>query len=104
MKFQWPTFTTLAVEFIEKFSKTADSIFRTDFLAASQIYKNIKYAKLSLQILIVLDQKTLQLCYVLLSNIFGEAWKWEDLARLKVVMGIAGLKELLGRDGSGGGA
>lgn len=52
-----------AVEFIEKFSNTADSVFWTDFIAVSHIYNNIKYDELSPRILIVLNQKILQLCY-----------------------------------------
>lgn len=85
-----------AVEFLEKFSKTADNVFWADFLAVSQIYRSIKYAKFSLRILIVLDQKTLQLCHGLLSNKFGEAWKWKDLARVKVATGDVRSKKLLG--------
>ncbi|KAL2555445.1 Tetratricopeptide repeat (TPR)-like superfamily protein [Forsythia ovata] len=81
-----------AVEFIKKMPIAADCVIWTSLLAASRIHKKIKFAELSLQKLIELDPKN-PANYVMLSNIYGEARKWEDLARLKVAIRDTGSKK-----------
>ncbi|KAL2539704.1 Tetratricopeptide repeat (TPR)-like superfamily protein [Abeliophyllum distichum] len=81
-----------AVEFIKKMPIAADCVIWTTLLAASRIHKKIKFAELSLQKLIELDPKN-PANYVMLSNIYGEARKWEDLARLKVAIRNTGSKK-----------
>ncbi|KAI3467082.1 hypothetical protein Pfo_023745 [Paulownia fortunei] len=84
-----------AVEFVHKMPIEADSVIWTALLAASRVHKKIKFAELSLQKLIELDPKN-PANYVMLSNIYGEARKWGDLARLKVAVRDTGSKKVPG--------
>ncbi|KAL0430137.1 UNVERIFIED_CONTAM: Pentatricopeptide repeat-containing protein, chloroplastic [Sesamum radiatum] len=84
-----------AVEFVHQMPIKADSVIWTALLAASRVHKKIKFAELSLRKLIELDPKN-PANYVMLSNIYGEARKWEDLARLKVAMRDTGSKKVPG--------
>lgn len=84
-----------AVEFVQKMPIKADSVIWTALLAASRVHKKIDFAELSLEKLIELDSKS-PANYVMLSNIYGEARKWKDLARLKVAMRDTGSKKVPG--------
>lgn len=81
-----------AVEFIRKMPIVADCVIWTSLLAASRIHKKLAFAEMSLQKLIELDPKN-PANYVMLSNIYGEAQKWEDLARIKVAIRDTGSKK-----------
>lgn len=84
-----------AVEFIHNMPIKADSVIWTALLAASRIHKKVEFAELSLQKLIELDPSN-PANYVMLSNVYGEAGKWEDRARLKVAMRDTGSKKVPG--------
>ncbi|PIN22541.1 hypothetical protein CDL12_04734 [Handroanthus impetiginosus] len=84
-----------AVEFVHKMPMKADSVMWTALLAASRVHKKIEFAEMSLQKLIELDPQN-PANYVMLSNIYGEARKWDDLARLKVAMRNTGSKKVPG--------
>ncbi|XP_057765715.1 pentatricopeptide repeat-containing protein At3g29230-like [Salvia miltiorrhiza] len=84
-----------AVEFIHSMPVKADSVIWTALLAASRIHKKIMFAELSLQRLIELDPCN-PANYVMLSNVYGEAGKWEARARVKVAMRDTGSKKVPG--------
>lgn len=84
-----------AVEFIKKMPIKPDNIIWTNLLGASRIYKNIKVAEMCLQHLIELEPENPS-NYVMLSNIYGDARRWDDLARSKVAMRNTGTKKLPG--------
>ncbi|XAR72305.1 hypothetical protein NMG60_11018897 [Bertholletia excelsa] len=84
-----------AVDFVEKMPMEADHVIWTALLGACRKYKNIKMAELALQRLIELEPKN-PANYVMLSNIYGDAQKWEDLARLKVAVRDTGSMKLPG--------
>ncbi|KAH6771431.1 Tetratricopeptide repeat superfamily protein [Perilla frutescens var. hirtella] len=84
-----------AVEFIHSMPIKADSVIWTALLAASRIHKKVEFAELSLQKLLELDPSN-PANYVMLSNVYGEAGKWEDRARLKVAMRDTGSKKVPG--------
>ncbi|KAH6834441.1 Tetratricopeptide repeat superfamily protein [Perilla frutescens var. hirtella] len=87
-----------AVEFIHSMPIKADSVIWTALLAASRIHKKVDFAELSLQKLLELDPSNPANC-VMLSNVYGEAGKWEDRARLKVAMRDTGSKKIQTQDG-----
>lgn len=84
-----------AVDFVKKMPIEADGIIWTALLGACRSYKNIKLAELALQRLIELEPKN-PANYVMLSNIYGDVRRWEDVARLKVAMRDTGFKKLPG--------
>ncbi|KAI3817197.1 hypothetical protein L1987_10986 [Smallanthus sonchifolius] len=84
-----------AVEFVNKMPIKPDNVIWTNLLGASRIYKNIKVAELCLQRLIELEPDNPS-NYVMLSNIYGDAKRWADLARSKVAMRNTGAKKLPG--------
>ncbi|EYU40760.1 hypothetical protein MIMGU_mgv1a006248mg [Erythranthe guttata] len=84
-----------ALEFIRKMPMEADGVVWTALLAASRVHKKIEFAELSLKKLIEIDREN-PANYVMLSNVYGEARKWEDLARLKVAMRDTGSKKVPG--------
>ncbi|PSR88284.1 Pentatricopeptide repeat-containing protein [Actinidia chinensis var. chinensis] len=84
-----------AVDFVQKMPTEADGIIWTALLGACWSYKNIRMAELALQRLIELEPKN-PANYVMLSNIYGDARRWEDVSRLKVAMRDTGFKKLPG--------
>ncbi|KAK1416139.1 hypothetical protein QVD17_31927 [Tagetes erecta] len=84
-----------AVEFVNKMPIKPDNVIWTNLLGASRTYKNIKVAELCLQHLIELEPDNPS-NYVMLSNIYGDAKRWGDLARSKVAMRNTGAKKLPG--------
>ncbi|CAL5350154.1 unnamed protein product [Camellia sinensis] len=84
-----------AVDFVKKMPIEADGIIWTALLGACRSYKNIKLAELALHRLIELEPKN-PANYVMLSNIYGDVRRWEDVARLKVAMRDTGFKKLPG--------
>ncbi|GFS44402.1 tetratricopeptide repeat (TPR)-like superfamily protein [Actinidia rufa] len=84
-----------AVDFVQKMPTEADGIIWTALLGACWSYKNIRMVELALQRLIELEPKN-PANYVMLSNIYGDAQRWEDVLRLKVAMRDTGFKKLPG--------
>ncbi|XP_076924336.1 pentatricopeptide repeat-containing protein At3g29230-like [Bidens hawaiensis] len=84
-----------AVEFVNNMPMKPDNVIWTNLLGASRVYKNIKVAELCLQKLIELEPENPS-NYVMLSNIYGDAKRWADLARSKVAMRNTGAKKLPG--------
>ncbi|KAK6157675.1 hypothetical protein DH2020_011923 [Rehmannia glutinosa] len=84
-----------AMEFVHKMPIKADSVIWTALLAASRVHKKIEFAEVSLRKLIEIDPKN-PANYVMLSNIYGEARKWDELARLKVAVRDTGCKKIPG--------
>ncbi|GFP85354.1 pentatricopeptide repeat-containing protein at1g08070, partial [Phtheirospermum japonicum] len=84
-----------AMEFVRKMPIQADSVIWTALLAASRVHKKIEFAEVSLKKLIELDPKN-PANYVMLSNVYGEARNWDELARLKVAVRDMGLKKVPG--------
>ncbi|KAL7132491.1 hypothetical protein ABFS83_12G077300 [Erythranthe nasuta] len=84
-----------AFEFVRKMPMEADGVVWTALLAASRVHKKIEFAELSLKKLIEIDREN-PANYVMLSNVYGEARKWEDVARLKVAMRDTGSKKVPG--------
>ncbi|XP_052198560.1 pentatricopeptide repeat-containing protein At1g08070, chloroplastic [Diospyros lotus] len=84
-----------AILFVKRMPMEADGVIWTALLGGCKNYKNIKLAELALQKLIELEPKN-PANYVMLSNIYGDARRWEDVARLKVAMRDTGSKKLPG--------
>nr|GEV32127.1 pentatricopeptide repeat-containing protein At3g29230 [Tanacetum cinerariifolium] len=84
-----------AVEFVKQMPVKPDNVIWTNLLGASRIYKNVNVAELCLQRLIELEPENPS-NYVMLSNIYGDARRWNDLARSKVAMRNTGAKKLPG--------
>ncbi|RVX07137.1 Pentatricopeptide repeat-containing protein, chloroplastic [Vitis vinifera] len=84
-----------AMAFVRKMPVEADGVIWAGLLGACRIYKNVELAELALQRLIELEPKN-PANYVMLSNIYGDAGRWEDVARLKVAMRDTGFKKLPG--------
>ncbi|KAK2965400.1 hypothetical protein RJ640_001477 [Escallonia rubra] len=73
----------------------ADSVIWTTLLGACKKHINIKLAELAFQQLIELDLENPS-NYVMLSNIYGDAKRWEDVARSKMAMRDTGSRKLPG--------
>ncbi|KAF8413540.1 hypothetical protein HHK36_001531 [Tetracentron sinense] len=84
-----------AVDFVTKMPIEADGVIWSALLGACRIYKNVQLAELALDQLIHLEPKN-PANYVMLSNIYGDLGRWEDVARLKVVMRETGVRKLPG--------
>ncbi|KAA8529154.1 hypothetical protein F0562_034047 [Nyssa sinensis] len=84
-----------AVDFIRNMPMEADGVIWTALLGACRIYKNVKLAELALQRLIELEPKN-PANYFMLSNVYGDARRWGDVARLKVAMRDTGFRKLPG--------
>lgn len=84
-----------AVDFVRKIPMVPDAIIWAALLGACRIYKNVEVAELALERLIELEPKN-PANYVMLSNIYGDAGRWEDVARLKVTMRDTGFRKLPG--------
>ncbi|KAL6573700.1 hypothetical protein OROHE_002159 [Orobanche hederae] len=84
-----------AMEFVRRMPIKADAVIWTALLASSRVYKKIEFAELCLKNLIEVDPKN-PANYVMLSNVYGEARKWDELARLKVAVRDTGSKKVPG--------
>ncbi|GJZ82316.1 pentatricopeptide repeat-containing protein [Tanacetum coccineum] len=84
-----------AVEFVKNMPVKPDNVIWTNLLGASRIYKNVNIAELCLQRLIEVEPENPS-NYVMLSNIYGDAKRWNDMARSKVAMRNTGAKKLPG--------
>lgn len=84
-----------AVEFVKKMPVKADNVIWTNLLGACRSYKNINVAEVCLERLIELEPENPS-NYVMLSNIYGDGGRWDDVARSKVAMRNTGGKKLPG--------
>ncbi|GJY16633.1 pentatricopeptide repeat-containing protein [Tanacetum coccineum] len=84
-----------AVECVNKMPLKPDNVIWTNLLGSSKVYKNVSVAELCLQRLIELEPENPS-NYVMQSNIYGDAKRWNDLARSKVAIRNTGAKKLPG--------
>ncbi|TKY58938.1 Pentatricopeptide repeat-containing protein [Spatholobus suberectus] len=84
-----------AVDFVRKMPMKPDAVIWAALLGACRIYKNVEIAELALQQLIELEPKN-PANFVMLSNIYKDLGRWQDVARLKIAMRDTGFKKLPG--------
>lgn len=84
-----------AMDFVENMPIEADSIIWSTLLGACRSYKNIELAEIALKRLVELQPQNPS-NYVTVSNIYGGASRWDDVARLKAAMRDTGHKKLPG--------
>ncbi|KAL2344627.1 hypothetical protein Fmac_005912 [Flemingia macrophylla] len=84
-----------AVDFVRKMPMEPDAVIWAALLGACRIYKNVEVAELALQRLIELDPQN-PANFVMLSNIYKDLGRWQDVARLKIAMRDTGFKKLPG--------
>ncbi|KAJ8633614.1 hypothetical protein MRB53_026950 [Persea americana] len=87
---------TDAYEFIERMPIEPDVGVWGALLGACRIHGNIEMAELVAARLFQLDPQTVTY-YVLMSNIYAEAGRWDDVARLRELMKERELKKIPGR-------
>ncbi|EPS67270.1 hypothetical protein M569_07506, partial [Genlisea aurea] len=81
-----------AVEFVDRMAIPPDGVIWTTLLAASRVHRRLELAELCLRKLVEIDPEN-PANYVMLSNVYGEARKWDGLARLKVASRDTGSKK-----------
>ncbi|KAL5713550.1 hypothetical protein ACHQM5_015614 [Ranunculus cassubicifolius] len=74
-----------AVDFIRNMPIKTDAVIWSTLLGACRTYRNIQLAELALEQLVQLEPHD-PANYLILSNIYGDTRRWDDLARLKIVM------------------
>lgn len=84
-----------ALNFIRKMPIEPDAVIWAALLGACRIYKNVEIAELALQRLIELEPKN-PANFVMLSNIYKDLGRSEDVARLKIAMRDTGFRKLPG--------
>lgn len=84
-----------AVDFVRKMPMKPDAVIWAALLGACRIYKNVEVAELALEHLIQLEPKN-PANFVMLSNIYKDLGRWQDVARLKIAMRDTGFKKLPG--------
>lgn len=84
-----------AYEFIEKMPVEPDVSVWGALLGSCRIHSNLELAELVAEKLFLLDPQTVTF-YVLMSNIYAEAGRWEDAARLRKLMEERELKKIPG--------
>ncbi|KAK7360647.1 hypothetical protein VNO77_02655 [Canavalia gladiata] len=84
-----------AVDFVKKMPMKPDAVIWAALLRACRIYKNVEVAELALQHLIELEPKN-PANFVMLSNIYKDLGRWQDVARLKIAMRDTGFRKLPG--------
>ncbi|KAF7809019.1 pentatricopeptide repeat-containing protein [Senna tora] len=84
-----------AIDFVRKMPMKPDSIIWAALLGACRIYKNVELAELALQQLIELEPNN-PANFVMLSNIYKDLGRWQDVARSKVAMRDTGFRKLPG--------
>lgn len=82
-----------AYEFIEKMPVEPDASVWGALLASCRIHSNLELAEVVAKKLFLLDPQTVTF-YVLMSNIYAEAGRWEDAARLRKLMEERELKKI----------
>ncbi|KAL6143047.1 hypothetical protein ACLB2K_053745 [Fragaria x ananassa] len=86
---------TKAYNLIKGMTMKADSVVWGSFLGACRIHKNVKLAEISARKLFELDPNNCGY-YILLSNIYADAGRWEDVEKMRVLMKNRGLAKLPG--------
>lgn len=81
-----------AIDFVRKMPMKPDSVIWASLLGACRIYKNVDLAELALQQLIDLEPNN-PANFVVLSNIYKDLGRWQDVARLKVAIRDTGFKK-----------
>ncbi|CBI27814.3 unnamed protein product, partial [Vitis vinifera] len=84
-----------AYEFIDKMPVEPDVSVWGALLGSCRIHSNLELAELVAEKLFLLDPQTVTF-YVLMSNIYAEAGRWEDAARLRKLMEERELKKIPG--------
>lgn len=84
-----------AVDFVRKMPMKPDSVIWASLLGACRIFKNVELAELALQQLIELEPNN-PANFVVLSNIYKDLGRWQDVARLKVAIRDTGFRKLPG--------
>ncbi|KAK7386588.1 hypothetical protein VNO78_26921 [Psophocarpus tetragonolobus] len=84
-----------AVDFVRKMPLKPDAVIWAALLGACRMYKNVEIAELALQQLIELEPNN-PANFVMLSNVYKDLGRWQDVARLKVAMRDTGFKKLPG--------
>ncbi|OVA09012.1 Pentatricopeptide repeat [Macleaya cordata] len=88
-------FLNEAVDYIRKMPIQADAVIWSALLGACRTYRNIQLAEIALEKLIELEPKN-PANYIMLSNIYKDMGRWEDVARLKVAMKETGVRKPTG--------
>ncbi|KAF5745262.1 pentatricopeptide repeat-containing protein [Tripterygium wilfordii] len=84
-----------AFDFVRKMPIAPDAVIWATLLGASRVYKNVQLAELALEQLSRFEPKN-PTNYVVLSNLYGDLGRWNDVARLKLAMRDTGFKKLPG--------
>ncbi|WVZ26002.1 hypothetical protein V8G54_004546 [Vigna mungo] len=84
-----------AVDFVRKMPMKPDAVIWAALLGACRMYKNVEIAEVALEQLIELEPNN-PANFVMLSNIYKDLGRWEDVARLKIAMRDTGFKKLPG--------
>ncbi|KAL3621405.1 hypothetical protein CASFOL_036317 [Castilleja foliolosa] len=87
----------LAKSFIEKMPLKPNARIWGSLLAASRHHKNIEFAEMAAKNIFSLDNDDNNIgCYVLLSNIYAEFGRWDDVERVRRLMKKRGLVKTTG--------
>lgn len=84
-----------ALDFIRKMPTEPNSVIWGALLGGARVHKNIDMGELAIQHLVELDPLN-DGYYVVLSNIYAAAERWEDVARMRSMMKNQGLKKTPG--------
>eukprot|EP01018_Ginkgo_biloba_P018799 Gb_11545 [translate_table: standard] len=84
-----------AHDFIKKMPLEPNAAVWAALLGACRIYSNIELGELVAECLFELEPENAA-CYVLLSNIYADAGRWEDVAKVRIMMKDRGLKKIPG--------
>ena len=86
-----------AKSFIEKMPLAPTARIWASLLAASRNHRNIELAELAAEHIFRLEHEHDNTgCYVLLSNLYAEAERWEDVERIKTLLKQKGLDKTVG--------
>jgi len=84
-----------AVDFLRKMPVKPDAVIWAALVGACRMYKNVEIAEVALEQLIELEPNN-PANFVMLSNIYKDLGRWEDVARLKIAVRDTGFKKLPG--------
>ncbi|BAT78540.1 hypothetical protein LR48_Vigan04g188000 [Vigna angularis] len=84
-----------AMDFVRKIPIKPDAVIWAALLGACRMYKNVEIAEVALEQLIELEPNN-PANFVMLSNIYKDLGRWEDVARLKIATRDTGFKKLPG--------